>query len=436
MRTKSMRYRGALLARCVAVAAVGVLAAACSSDVTRFDSNPFQNRQDTTASVPQQQNNAPMQAQVPGHQLPQRNHVETQPLHNPQQPPASNYRPATVPAAPAPQAKAKPLNGPRNTATVNATANVGDWSWDGGRAVTVQRGETVYSISRKHNVPADIILRANNLQSASMIQPGQRLVIPVRRNAHAPIAQPPVRQAGPAASLHTAAPGDTIYSLSRKYKVTPQSIANANKLTLSTQLKVGQQVRIPSSAPIANAPTAQPQPQTVQRNVQTVPQTPPQKVVQNENVPAPENVGVVRPNVPPAVAETPRAPNAAPTFHWPVRGRILSAYGRKPNGQQNDGINVSVPEGTPIRASEDGVVAYAGNELKGFGNLVLIRHADNWVTAYAHLGTIDVKKDQKIKRGEIIARAGQTGGVTSPQLHFEIRKGSSPVDPEKHLSGI
>ncbi|HRF09617.1 MAG TPA: M23 family metallopeptidase, partial [Xanthobacteraceae bacterium] len=86
--------------------------------------------------------------------------------------------------------------------------------------------------------------------------------------------------------------------------------------------------------------------------------------------------------------------------------------------------------------AEDGVVAYAGNELKGFGNLVLIRHADNWVTAYAHLGAIDVKKDQKIKRGEVIAKAGQTGGVTSPQLHFEIRKGSNPVDPEKHLSGI
>jgi murein DD-endopeptidase MepM/ murein hydrolase activator NlpD len=170
--------------------------------------------------------------------------------------------------------------------------------------------------------------------------------------------------------------------------------------------------------------------------VQTVPVSPPQQIVQNENAPAPENVGVVRPNTPPAVADTPRTPNAGPTFHWPVRGRILSAYGKKPNGQQNDGINVSVPEGTPIRASEDGVVAYAGNELKGFGNLVLIRHADNWVTAYAHLGTIDVKKDQKVKRGETIARAGQTGGVTAPQLHFEIRKGSNPVDPEKHLSGI
>lgn len=423
MRTNLLRFRAALLARCAAVAVTGALAAACSMDVTRFDTNPFHGRQDTTASVPQQQTNT--QAQVPGHQLPQRTHVETQPLPNPQQPPASNYRPTTVPAVQAPRAQKSQLNAPRTTAAVNAN----DWSWDGGRAITVQQGETVYSIARKHNVPAEVILRANNLQSASMIQPGQRLVIPVRRNANTPAAAPAN------GTLHTANAGDTIYSLSRRYKVSPQAIANANNLTLSTQLRIGQQIRIPVTAPVANrqpAPQVQPQ-----RNVQSVPQTPPAQTVQNENVPAPENVGVVRPNVPPAVSEAPQnAPSAGPTFHWPVRGRILSAYGRKPNGQQNDGINVSVPEGTPIRAAEDGVVAYAGNELKGFGNLVLIRHADNWVTAYAHLGTIDVKKDQKIRRGEVIAKAGQTGGVTSPQLHFEIRKGSNPVDPEKHLSGI
>jgi murein DD-endopeptidase MepM/ murein hydrolase activator NlpD len=417
MRTSLMRYRGALLARCTAVAAIGAFAAACSMDVTRFDSNPFNSKQDTTASVPQQQ--PQVQAQVPGHQLPQRNYVEQQPLNNP-----SNYRPNSVPATPAPMAKNQQLNAPRTTAAVN----VNDWSWDGGRAVTVQHGETVYSLSRKHNVPAEVILKANNLQSASMIQPGQRLVIPMRRNAAAPAIQ------SAPSNMHTTAAGDTIYSLSRKYKTTPQAIANANNMTLSTQLKIGQQVRIPAgAAPIASTPAAQPQ---AQKNVQTFVPQQPQQVVSADSTPAPENVGVVRPSTPPAVTEAPRAPNAAPTFHWPVKGRILSAYGRKPNGQQNDGINVSVPEGTPVRAAEDGVVAYAGNELKGFGNLVLIRHADNWVTAYAHLGTIDVKKDQKIKRGDTIARAGQTGGVTSPQLHFEIRKGSNPVDPEKHLSGI
>jgi murein DD-endopeptidase MepM/ murein hydrolase activator NlpD len=419
MRINSMRLGGALLARFAAIAATGLFAAACSMDVTRFDSNPFNNRQDTTASVQQQQQQPAGPAQVPGHQLQPR--VETQPLAAPQ----TNYRPQTVPAAPAPQAKQRPLHGPQTTAAVNAN----DWSWDGGTAITVQKGETVYSISRKHNVPVDVILRANNLQSASMIQPGQRLVIPKRRNGATPIQQ---TQTNPA-SMHTVASGETIYALSRRYKVSPQAIANANNLTLSTQLRVGQQIRIPGAAtnPVANtAPQTVPAQPIRRVDTQAVQNT------QNENAPQPENVGMVRPNTAPAVnAETPSAPNAAPSFRWPVRGRIISAFGRKPNGQQNDGINLSVPEGTPIRAAEDGVVAYAGNELKGFGNLVLIRHADNWVTAYAHNSTIEVKKDQKIKRGDIIARAGQTGGVTSPQLHFEIRKGSNPVDPEKHLSG-
>lgn len=418
MRSVVSRVRRASLVRFAAVAAVGVSAAACSSDVTRFDANPFQGRNEVTNSVPQNNTN---QAQVPGHQLPPRTQVEQQPLN----PPPGNYRPATVPAAPPPQAKKQQLNAPQNTAAVQ-----NGWSWDGGTAVTVQPGETVYSIARKHNVPADVILRANNLQNASMIQPGQRLVIPRRKAANAP--QAPAAQQN--ASLHTVGAGETIYSLSRRYKVTPQAIANANNLTLATQLRIGQQVRIPGGS------------NTVVNNV---PQTPPPPVVQpqrranvqtiqnNEAPPAPETVGIVRPNVVPQLnPEAPRADNdKGPGFRWPVRGRIISAFGRKPNGQQNDGINLSVPEGTPIHASEDGVVAYAGNELKGFGNLVLIRHADNWVTAYAHLGTIDVKKDQKVRRGDIIAKAGQTGGVTSPQLHFEIRKGSNPVDPEKHLSG-
>jgi murein DD-endopeptidase MepM/ murein hydrolase activator NlpD len=112
---------------------------------------------------------------------------------------------------------------------------------------------------------------------------------------------------------------------------------------------------------------------------------------------------------------------------------VIAGFGPKPTGQQNDGINVSVPEGTPIRAAEDGVVAYAGNELKTYGNLVLIRHSNGYVTAYAHASEILVKRDEPVKRGQVIARSGQTGNVSSPQVHFEIRKGSSPVDPTPHL---
>ena len=125
----------------------------------------------------------------------------------------------------------------------------------------------------------------------------------------------------------------------------------------------------------------------------------------------------------------------SPSFRWPVRGRIIAGFGPKPNGQQNDGINLSVPEGTPIKAAEDGVVAYAGNELKGYGNLVLIRHPNGFVTAYAPASELLVKRGDTIKRGQIIAKAGQTGTVSSPQVHFEIRKGSSPVDPTQYLNG-
>jgi murein DD-endopeptidase MepM/ murein hydrolase activator NlpD len=125
----------------------------------------------------------------------------------------------------------------------------------------------------------------------------------------------------------------------------------------------------------------------------------------------------------------------SPGFRWPVRGRIIQAFGPKPNGLQNDGINLAVPEGTPVKAAEDGVVAYAGNELKGYGNLVLVRHANGFVTAYAHASDILVKRGDVVKRGQVIAHSGQTGNVTSPQLHFEIRKGATPVDPAQYLSG-
>jgi murein DD-endopeptidase MepM/ murein hydrolase activator NlpD len=126
---------------------------------------------------------------------------------------------------------------------------------------------------------------------------------------------------------------------------------------------------------------------------------------------------------------------AMQSFRWPVKGRVIAGFGPKPNGGQNDGINLAVPEGTPVKAADDGVVAYAGNELKGYGNLVLIRHSNGFVSAYAHASELMVKRGDTIKRGQVIANAGQTGNVTSPQLHFEIRKGSTPVDPTKYLSG-
>jgi len=129
------------------------------------------------------------------------------------------------------------------------------------------------------------------------------------------------------------------------------------------------------------------------------------------------------------------ATSGLPTFRWPVRGRVIAGYGARTSGKQNDGINVAVPEGTPVKAADDGVVTYAGSELKGYGNLVLIKHNNGFVTAYAHASELLVKRGDAIKRGQIIAKSGQTGEVQSPQLHFEIRKGSTPVDPTQILNG-
>ena len=140
----------------------------------------------------------------------------------------------------------------------------------------------------------------------------------------------------------------------------------------------------------------------------------------------------------PRVAGVDRLPAPDPmsgnSFRWPVKGRVVAEFGARPDGGHNDGIDVAVPQGTSVKAAENGVVAYAGNELKGYGNLVLIRHANNWVSAYANNAELLVKRGDKVRRGQIIAKAGATGAVSQPQVHFELRKGSRPVDPTKYMS--
>jgi murein DD-endopeptidase MepM/ murein hydrolase activator NlpD len=129
----------------------------------------------------------------------------------------------------------------------------------------------------------------------------------------------------------------------------------------------------------------------------------------------------------------PQEATGGPMFRWPVRGRVISEFGAKPGGSRNDGINLAVPEGTPVKAAGDGSVIYAGNELKGFGNLVLIRHDDGWVSAYAHNSEILVKRGEAVQRGQVISKAGASGSVSQPQVHFELRKDNKPVDPMRHL---
>jgi murein DD-endopeptidase MepM/ murein hydrolase activator NlpD len=244
--------------------------------------------------------------------------------------------------------------------------------------------------------------------------------------------------------VHVIAPGETLMKLTRQYGKSLSEIAKANNIPAHTMVKVGDRIIIPGTHAEKTAARAQPRmqaaaprpvaPATPPSPAQQQPAPAPKLAAAPQAVPAPDTARMVTP-----VAHNPepeklkREATGMPNFRWPVRGRVITAFGPRPSGQQNDGINVAVPEGTPVKASEDGVVAYAGNELKTYGNLVLVRHSNGYVTAYAHASEILVKRDDPVKRGQVIAKSGQTGSVSTPQLHFEIRKGSTPVDPVPFL---
>ena len=407
--------RGAVLAL------VGVAAAGCS-DSARFDSNPYaSNRQ---APPPQETTGAISSRPA------STGRVESQPL------PAPN-RPATV-ASSSGVANGGPGLGAYRPGTADTTGSVparpapaptGHWTWDGGSPVTVGYGETIESIARKHGVPLSAIMEANGFTETSSIKPGQRVVIPRYVTASASTAVSP-QAAAPARTgenVHVVAPGESLMGIARRHGVTLTALARANNIQPYAKISIGDRIAIPGGRAVAvrQEPALQlAQPRTV----------PSEKVVASA---PPQNARVATSETHTTESVTPAAEPAGsmPSFRWPVHGRVIAGFGAKPNGVQNDGINLAVPEGTPVKAADDGVVAYAGNELKGYGNLVLIRHANGYVSAYANASELLVKRGDTIKRGQVIAHAGQTGNVTSPQLHFEIRKGSTPVDPAKYLGG-
>ena len=229
--------------------------------------------------------------------------------------------------------------------------------------------------------------------------------------------------------------GDTLMGIARRNHVSVAQLARANHLSPTAPLRIGTRIVVPGKTVASAAPASTPAPAAAaHRHTAAAPA----KVASAAPV---QKARLATASATPAAAATPTPAKAAEatgsleTFRWPVRGRIIAAYGAKTNGKSNDGINVAVPEGTPVKAAEDGVVAYAGNELKGYGNLVLVRHSNGYVTAYAHASQLMVKRGQSIKRGQVIAKSGQTGDASSPQLHFEIRKGSTPVDPLRFLNG-
>jgi murein DD-endopeptidase MepM/ murein hydrolase activator NlpD len=201
-------------------------------------------------------------------------------------------------------------------------------------------------------------------------------------------------------------------------------------------------VQIPGQAAVGGSSTlamSEPDSQTI--NTPAMPSTKDISRIDEPQNGSAEQIPMTTNPEPPAQTADASAPQPGPEpglpgMRWPVKGKVISEFGSKPNGLRNEGINIAVPEGTSVRASESGIIAYAGNELKGYGNLVLIRHDGGWVTAYAHNKELFVKRGDAVKRGDIIAKAGQTGSVSTPQVHFEVRKGATAMDPMKFLGPV
>jgi murein DD-endopeptidase MepM/ murein hydrolase activator NlpD len=414
--------RWAIWPRLVAVSLIGLGAASCSSDSGRFSdifSSNSSPRNDTTGSIPQTGSTS---------------HIQSQPL------------PRLGSADPGMSGGGRGMGSyePNGEATgsVPPAPPPPTWTWEGGTPIVVAPGETLESISRRHGVPVAAIMQANNIASPTAVHPGEHLVIPRLRSSaprltSATPAMPPVGPVGaprtvlaPTSGVHVVAPGETLRSIARLYGKPVMVLAKANNFPPDTMVKVGERIIIPDVQAGQSgilAPRAQ---------VPALPATGPDYA----SAESPHSARVAVPEPAPATeptstVKTAEPAGALPGFRWPARGRIIAGFGPSPNGLQNDGINLAVPEGTPIKAADDGIVAYAGNELKGYGNLVLVRHSNGFVTAYAHASEILVKRGETVKRGQVIARSGQTGNVTSPQLHFEIRKGSTPVDPAQFLNG-
>ncbi len=310
-----------------------------------------------------------------------------------------------------------------------------------GTTIIVGTSDTLEILARRYNVSPAAILQANGYKGPRVLSPGQQLIIPRPwATAAAPQAvmpaTKPVAVANAAPSIHVVNHGDTLLSIARRNHVSVAELARANGIEPTAKLQLGVKLTVPAKA-VAAAPGVQP---AVAAAAQPAASAPPASRMAVVTADPQQKARLAQATtVEEAPAETPvkaaEATGALPTFRWPVRGKVITSYGAKTNGKANDGINLAVPEGTPVKAAEDGVVAYSGNELKGYGNLVLIRHSNGYVTAYAHASELLVKRGDTIKRGQIIAKSGQSGEVGSPQLHFEIRKGSSPVDPLQFLNG-
>lgn len=291
----------------------------------------------------------------------------------------------------------------------------------------VRAGETVYALGRLYNVPPKAIIDQNGIPSPYRLRVGDVVVIPMGTPAPRAAmpqlvnaqrvqggAQPYPVRAEPAPTYqqersYIVQPGDTLYSLSRRFGLSVDAIAAANRLAKPYTISVDQRLFIPSAGQPAEprtiiagpAPSRGPDQSALSR-----------KVV--EETMAPQTL--------------PELDRRSP-FAWPVRGPVLVQFGDNVEGVKSDGINIAAPIGAPVRSAADGEVVYRGSELDGYGNLLLVKHADGWVSAYAHTDAILVRKGDVVRQGQVIAKVGRSGAVDRPQLHFQLRKDLQPLDP-------
>lgn len=344
------------------------------------------------------------------------------------------YTPSAPVARPKPQAPA-----PRPEPAVVRTPD----KPQSGFQVTVAKGDTLSSLSRRYAVPVEAIMSANDLPDGRL-SVGKKLVIPTGSSqtaAQAPAAPAQEQAAAPTAGkTYKVEKGDTPHSIAEKLGVDEQALIAKNDIR-PDRLQIGQVLAVPSAGADQTPTPATKDGQSPVRVVKTTTIKPPGSAGPATTAPeavkaSPDVTGEGQSRL----ARIDQLPSPDPmsgnSFRWPVKGRIISTFGTESDGEHNDGINLSVPQGTSVKAAENGVVAYAGNELKGYGNLVLVRHANSWVSAYAHNEELLVKRGDKVRRGQIIAKAGATGSVSQPQVHFELRKGSRPVDPTKYMSDM
>jgi murein DD-endopeptidase MepM/ murein hydrolase activator NlpD len=262
--------------------------------------------------------------------------------------------------------------------------------------IAVQPGQTLSGIAHAHHVPMRVVAEANHLAPPYRIEVGRNLMIPRSGPPAVPLASASLASLPPPKSEQVAVPNRPEAITAER---APPPTADPSTIAV-TPTSAAPKPSLAADEPRLDARPAVPQP------------------------------------APAATSEPPAAAAESGAFAWPVRGRILASYGSGRDGTHNDGINIAAPRGAAVEAAGGGVVAYAGNELRGYGNLILIKHPSGWISAYAHCDLILVKRGEKVVRGQTIARVGSTGSVTEPQLHFELRRGNHSVDPRGFLAPL